>query len=446
MSQFFLSHKLASYFGGDPDVAFNALNSLKQSKGNQAFPEWDMALSGNDYQPLLGMLKTSGFVDNSKADTFARGLGAFGEGARRAFTGKTGYVDPGTVKPAEGTPDSFDAQLYNRVGNATVRESVKLAPADSQVRRQYANEFWNVSADGSNYNLGEAALFRLGAMAGDIVGNGLRQKLWNIYPLEVVERIVGKTTLGDSAKGFPQAEAFYFPDDPSRNPIKVKGSAEAALISALGGFGAVEALGIGSGNYDPLNWEEGGRAKGFSALTAEEGGDPRKPTNVVSDVVQRHFFGRKGRILPWEEFTLERPDVSYEQYKKYRDWQYGKTDDDILSNMTLGTAKFTRDGLNGTPEFSMMGVSITPVGAAAAITAALAARKANQYLGGKSFERFADLTKKAQANTITLDELKELKRNPFEIAAYGDEARNIPSSPARIAQYQNMVTQGIGRY
>lgn len=441
-----LAQKLAPRFGGDASAAFHALNSLIQSQGNVAFPEWTTAMKGGDYQPLLAMLQRAGRLDNTEADSFARGLGAFGEGARRAFSGKTGYVDPGSVSPPSKPGETFTAKIYVPLHNGGFTDEVNLTPADANGRRQYANQFWNVSAKGSNYGLGEAALFRLGAFAGDIVGNGIRQNLWNIHPAEVTEKLVGKFTLGDKARGYPQAEAYHFVDDPSRTPIKVKGSAEAALLSALGGFAGVEALNIGSGNYDPLNWQEGGRAKGFGALTAEEGGDPRVPTNPISDVVQRHFFGRKGRVLPWEEFTLERPDVSYEQYKKYRDWQYGKTDDDLIDDLTLGTAKFTREGLNGSPEFNMMGVSITPLGAAAAVGAALAARKANHHFGGKAFERFAELTKKYEANNITLDEIKELRRNPFEMAAYGDESRNIPSNPARIAQYKDMIERGVGRY
>jgi hypothetical protein len=65
--------------------------------------------------------------------------------------------------------------------------------------------------------------------------------------------------------------------------------------------------------------------------------------------------------------------------------------------LTLGLAKFTGEGLSGTPELSMMGVSITPIGVAGALGAALGARKLNHVLGAKSFDRYAELAKKSEA-------------------------------------------------
>ena len=73
--------------------------------------------------------------------------------------------------------------------------------------------------------------------------------------------------------------------------------------------------------------------------------------------VQRGLLGRTGRLLPWEQFRQERPDVDYETYAKYQDY--------LKDQGILGIAKGTLDGVDGA-EARIVGYRVTPMGAIAA--------------------------------------------------------------------------------
>jgi hypothetical protein len=96
------------------------------------------------------------------------------------------------------------------------------------------------------------------------------------------------------------------------------------IPAILAGFGLATALDLGTGNTDLFNFKEGGRPKGYSALLPEYD-DPTKSQNLAIEVPLGYVTGRKGKLLPWEEFTLERPDISMEKYKEYKDYQSPNT-------------------------------------------------------------------------------------------------------------------------
>jgi hypothetical protein len=184
---------------------------------------------------------------------------------------------------------------------------------------------------------GQAA-YAAGRIAADFVGHGSRSFIWGAHPEDFLSR-AGNTYLAEIPKNM--------------------------RLPALYATGAV--MGIGSGNYNPLNFEGGGAASGWSAVSADPD-DPTVSTAPVYDmIVERGAFGRKGKILGWEQFRQERPDISFEDYSKYKDYLYNK-DDNLLRKATFGLAKATPDGING-PELSVMGYSVTPLGAAAALGA-----------------------------------------------------------------------------
>lgn len=185
--------------------------------------------------------------------------------------------------------------------------------------------------------LGKAGVI-LGGIGGDAAGHGTRKLFWNVHP-EDVTNTMGKAFLRDA--GAPR------------------------VAQLTGAYGAALGLGLGSGNYNPLNIAEGGRAAGYQANNPTEE-DPTKSTSPLYDmVVARGLLGQRGKLLPWEQFHAERPDVSYEKYADYKDYMFNK-DPGLLNKMTLGLAKGTLDGING-PELSVMGYGITPLGAAAAL-------------------------------------------------------------------------------
>lgn len=169
-----------------------------------------------------------------------------------------------------------------------------------------------------------------GRIAGDVAGYGSRHYLWNMHPEDMAN------TLGRKV---------------------VKDSGGSANAQKLAGYAGSVALGLGAMNYDPFNVEEGGRQKGFAAVSPTTE-DPRESENAALDlVVHRGLFGRTGRLLPWEQFHQERPDVEYEKYAGYQEY--------LREPGILNLAKGTLDGVDG-PEARIMGYRVTPGAVAAA--------------------------------------------------------------------------------
>jgi hypothetical protein len=187
--------------------------------------------------------------------------------------------------------------------------------------------------------------FGVGRVAGDVIGNGSRQVLWTIHPADFVG------THGSKFLG----------EDASR------------MAKVVVPFAAVTGLELGSQIYNPFNLGEGGRVAGYQAINPDEN-DPRISTSPLSELlIDRGLLGKRGKLLPWEQFRQERTDIPYEQYQKYQDYLRNK-DDNFLRDATGGLIKGTMDGING-PELSVMGYSVTPTGALAAGAALLAGRE-----------------------------------------------------------------------
>lgn len=169
-----------------------------------------------------------------------------------------------------------------------------------------------------------------GRFIGDVTGFGTQHFAWNVHPLDLL-----------STAGYNSVK-------------KAGGSAELGRLTA---WGAASILGAASGNWDPTNLAEGGRQKGFRAISQDEE-DATKSTNPVMDTVfHRGILGRTGWLLPWEEFKEDRPDVSYEKYEGYKDY--------LRDGGFMGLLKATPDGIDG-PEARLMGYRVTVPGALAA--------------------------------------------------------------------------------
>lgn len=191
--------------------------------------------------------------------------------------------------------------------------------------------------------------FLVARVGADIYGNGTRHHLWNVHPED-------------------------FTNTEGRKVIREGGGSRMAQLAIP--YMATVALGVGSGNYDPFNIEEGGRPQGYTAINP--GNDLRESTSPIYDIaIERGMLGRRGRLLPWEEFRQERPDISFEQYDKYQQYLRNQ-DENILREMSGGLVKGTMEGING-PEVNVMGYSVNPVGAAAALGIITLGRKAKLF-------------------------------------------------------------------
>ena len=61
-----------------------------------------------------------------------------------------------------------------------------------------------------------------------------------------------------------------------------------------------------------------GRNEGY-AMTVPKDDDPFSTDNVIAEIAAKYVTGREGRLLEAEDFLLERPDVTYGEYQKYKE-------------------------------------------------------------------------------------------------------------------------------
>ena len=130
----------------------------------------------------------------------------------------------------------------------------------------------------------------------------------------------------------------YSPGD-----VALLGAASGAAIN--GGLGLLNPIG-GSGGYT-------------AAIESED--DPTKTSNVILEVAAKYFMGRTGDLLPYDEFSQYRPDVSKGDYNRYKAFKYDKKEDwnptDGDFTVINGLLKGTTEGIHG-PELQMLGRSL----------------------------------------------------------------------------------------
>ena len=129
----------------------------------------------------------------------------------------------------------------------------------------------------------------------------------------------------------------------------------AGTVTALGvpaGFAINQGLGL----MTPF-----GGYEGYEAAVPSEA-DPSKTANPVLEVAAKYIMGRTGNLLPYDEFSKVRPDVSRGEYNAYKAFKYDKdTDlnpfDDGKMTLPTGIIKTTDDGIHGA-EVQFLGRSL----------------------------------------------------------------------------------------
>ena len=115
------------------------------------------------------------------------------------------------------------------------------------------------------------------------------------------------------------------------------------------------AINSGLGLLTPFGGAEGYKA----AIPSEE--NPSKTDNVLGEVGLKYFMGRTGNLLPYDEFSKVRPDVSKDEYNRYQAFKYDKREDwnPLDGDMTIlgGGIKTTDEGIHG-PELQFLGRSL----------------------------------------------------------------------------------------
>jgi hypothetical protein len=157
---------------------------------------------------------------------------------------------------------------------------------------------------------GEMAGYAVGRVAADYVSDATRERIWRLNALQAQTTDLGRTV--GAKMGLSKRDAM------------------------LAGVGLTNVVELSSGNIDIRNLDEAGRPAGYrSIFPVETPGidhvtgeqivikDFLKSQNPVAEVAARYLLGRTGSVLPWEQFKLERPEVTPEDYarvmKQYRD-------------------------------------------------------------------------------------------------------------------------------
>ncbi len=116
------------------------------------------------------------------------------------------------------------------------------------------------------------------------------------------------------------------------------------------------AINTGLGLMTPFGGAEGYKA----ALPSED--DPSKTSNVLGEVAAKYIMGRTGNLLPYDEFVKVRPDVSKDEYGRYKAFKHDKKIDinpfdDGKITAPMGAVKYTSEGIHG-PEVQFLGRSL----------------------------------------------------------------------------------------
>lgn len=157
---------------------------------------------------------------------------------------------------------------------------------------------------------GEFAGYTLGRVGADFASDATRERVWRLNALQAQTTDLGRTV--GRRMGLGKRD------------------------SMLAGLGLTNLVEVASGNVDFSNLDEAGRPKGYRTIFPVEsiGIDPKTGEEVVvkdflnsanpaAELAARYLLGRTGSVLPWEQFKLERPEVTPEDYarvmRQYRD-------------------------------------------------------------------------------------------------------------------------------
>jgi hypothetical protein len=221
------------------------------------------------------------------------------------------------------------------------------------------------------------ANYVLGRVLHDVIVDGTRTPYWLMnHPLGLASVLSSWATksagvgLSGSRKQELMRQLEIEGEDTSIENVERRHAAELGFGLAGGPRGAPLRLAEGvvplltsgvltqmSQTTDWANLAQGGRARGYEAVLASED-DKKQTTNTVGELALRYITGRSGRLLPWEEFTVERPDVSRADYEAARIHQFDK------GLFGIGLIKGTGRNLEGEPEATAMGFRV-PLSAAA---------------------------------------------------------------------------------
>ena len=224
----------------------------------------------------------------------------------------------------------------------------------------------------------------LGTLAADVTQDNTRSFWWLVNAPQATANIISESAL---AAANPKLYGQTVQKAPNGKPLTIKKNERMAQEMGLLDKQGKPTKGVkinADGEISKRNFEPGdkallmaptgiainaglgllspfGGAEGYEAA-APDPEDKTKTRNVLEEVALKYFMGRTGNLLPYDEFSQVRPDVSREEYNQYQAFKYGKdTDlnpfDDGQVTLPGRIAKATTDGIHG-PELQFLGRSI----------------------------------------------------------------------------------------
>lgn len=324
---------------------------------------------------------------------FIRDYGIGGEDARQA-----GYrVRELEGKQAEAPKMEQMANAYHLGGR--LKEFVGgAAPEGKQARRELGME---LSSDPW-----EKAGQMTGALAGDMTQDATRRFWWLLNAMQASGEVINEQVLSKANKALYGKHTVMNDMNPSLQlPLRVQDKAQAIAQGAARenpnnpdrlipnrGYSLNE-----SGEFQKRNFEPGyiqslsiptgiainsglglltpfGGAEGYkAAIPSEE--DPSKSGNVIGEIGLKYIMGRTGQLLPFDEFKKVRPDVSKDEYMRYKAFKHDKQEDwnptDGDLTLLAGAIKATPEGIHG-PELQFLGRGLPLTTGAVPFASALA--------------------------------------------------------------------------
>jgi len=288
-------------------------------------------------------------------------------------------------KLKELSPDGPRAR--NMLGSLRLPQAVR-AVAGLPLDKEYNESRELVGIPFDVNNLPKKVGTLAGALGADLTQDGLRRVYWLLNAAQATGDIISEEVIARN-----RSDLYDLGPEVPTKKIGADGKPIMRRRGKYGGPGAIQAMSIpagiaintGLGLMTPFGGAEGYKA----ALPSEE--DPSKTSNVLGEVAMKYIMGRTGNLLPYEDFKKVRPDVSPDEFGRYKAFKFDKSLDVDLGDGDVGlpggALKYTSEGIHG-PEVQFLGRSLpVTTGIVPFASAVAGAALGGKYGGAKPVRR-----------------------------------------------------------
>ena len=329
-------------------------------------------------------------VRTGASEAFGLGKEDFREALKRGYAAEGRETDASKIdqmmgsnrtitmaRELMGIANPAQVQARNEMGiglspDRATREGQVLGTLASDVVQDRGRSiWWLLNAPQAAANVAQEAL--LGKVAPDLYAADIQLDASG-NPITSVRAAKNAGLLGPTNKPLAGVTTTYEDIGERRNgkPIKSKVYRKRKYAP-----GMVEALAIPSGlavNAGVGLLNPFGGAEGYKAVIPSDE-DPSKTDNAIAEIAAKYLLGRTGGLLPWDEFKKVRPDVSKDEYMRYKAFKFDNEGDanpfdDGQVVLPTGVIKATSEGIHG-PEIQFLGKSLPLATAVMPTTAAI---------------------------------------------------------------------------